>query len=271
MRSKFLESMVVLALVGVAGCMSETSNDDEFEALRAFVLGDEIDAPSRSPGGGGTWLGNGLEDPDVSGLNPDHGLTSSSGLRSDIGLLAADGVMVVRYVVECALPVGESIYKYVDGELVEFEGRVGLAPEWETGACDEDCQQWVSACLLARTNVTGKNVPLWVVADHPSVGFGTNDDYPLLEATFYGNLFADPPALYFCRGSEEGVAAAIADGRTCSDDTPEDCGFVTFGSCFEPERCIVVDDSYPTDCADGDSEAGVRYASMSTFVSVPEE
>jgi len=264
MRSQLVQA-VWFCVVCMAGCVPETP-DDELDSWRTFVRGDEIDAP----GGGGTWLGNGLEDPDVSGLDPAHGLATSSGLRSDIGLLAVDGVDLVRYVVECALPLGDSIDKQVDGKLVEFEGYLGLAPEWKTEACEEDCQQWVSACLLARTNVSGRTVPLWVVADHPSLGLGTNDDYPLLEATFYGNLFAERPTQYFCRGSEEGVAAAIADGRTCSDDTPEDCGFTTFGSCFARERCIVLDDTYPTDCADGEPGAGTRYPSLSTFVSIPE-
>lgn len=271
MQSRIITLGCVLAIAGITACDEVPDDDDELGSFRGFVLGDELVAPSESPGGGGTWLGNGLQDPDVSGLDPAHGLVSSSGLRSDVGLLASGDVDVVRYVVECALLPGDSIHKNVDGDLVELEGRVGLAPQWKTGACDEDCQQWVTACLLARTNVTGQSVQLWISADHPSVGLGLSDEYPAHEATFYGNLFAEEPALYFCRGSEEAALMAAANGRTCAGTKPEDCGFTTFGTCLEPQRCLMVDGIHPVDCAEGDPEDGVRYHSLSTYLAVPEE
>lgn len=258
---------LILALANVGGCIEEPS-DDGFDSFRGLQGGGELfDA---DPGGGGTWLGNGLEDPNVSGLDPAYGLNTGHGLKADGGLLStAGGQEVATYLMQCALPAGDSISKVVDGQMLVFDGYLGLAPEWKNGACDEDCQQWVSACLLARTNVSGQSVDLWVAADHPSVGLGLSADYPLREATFYGNVFASLPTQYFCRGSDDAQVAAIANGRTCTGDSPEDCGFTDYSDCVKHDRCIFVD-GFPTDCAEGNNASGAVYHGMSTFVSLPE-
>ena len=264
--------IIIVGLVlglGSLGACDVDRDDDEHDVFRSHGGGTLVDA---TPGGGGTFLGNGLQDPDVSGLDPAYGLNTGHGLRVDGGLLStAGGRNVARYLVECALPLGDSISKKVGGQNLVFEGFLGLAPEWKSGGCGQSCQEWVSACLLARTNVSGQPVDLWVSADHPSIGLGSSEDYPLYEATFYGNLFADPPAMFFCRGTEEGEAAAIANGRTCTSQTPEVCGFTTVGGCFEPDRCVLVDGMYATECAEGDPATGARHHSLSTYVSAPEQ
>lgn len=259
-----------LGLKCLGACALEPS-EDELDAFRVeagdgrFVTAD----PDR-PGSGGTWLGNGLEDPDVSGLDPAHGLATGQGLLDHGGLLStAQGRDVARYVVECALPSGETLIKSVDDQVVMLEGWLGLAPEWKTGSCDEDCQQWVSACLLARTNVSGQTVSMWVAADHPAVGLGTSPAYPLHEAAFFGNLFASAPALHFCRGSDDAQAAAVANGRTCTGEDPTICGFTAYKSCVQQDRCDFVD-GLPTACAAGNNANGDVYPAISTFVSLPE-
>ncbi|MCX4245374.1 hypothetical protein [Paraliomyxa miuraensis] len=268
MRRRIIMVGLVLGLGDLGACDLERE-DDEREGFRVGYGGTLAYA---EPGTGGTWLGNGLQKPDVSGLDPSHGLNAGNGLKADGGLLSTpEGRDVARYLVECALPLGDSISKKVGEEKLTFHGFLGLAPQWKDEGCDQSCQEWVSACLLARTNASGQSVDLWVSAAHPSIGLGPSDDYPHYEATFYGNLFADPPTMFFCRGTEEGEVAAMANGRTCTGQTPEDCGFTTLGSCFEPDRCELVDGTYAVECADGDPATGARHHSLSTYVSAPEQ
>jgi hypothetical protein len=233
---------------------------------------DEPQAQTYRNYGGGMWIGNGLEDPGVSGVSPDHALSTKQGLSPDGGVMAdADGVDFVTYLVECVLPEGDSITKTrkADGQVFVFEGALGLAPEWKDGACDEDCQQWVSACLLARTNVSGETVGLWLSADHPALGLGHSPDQPMYEATFYGNVFEDPDAQHLCRGLEAGGGLGdFLQGRTCDGQPPAACGFSEWGACGDPDRCIF-QNGFATECATGDDPAvGVRFNSISTFVSI---
>lgn len=240
---------------------------------------DPIDEPhaqtSRRGGGGGgsgKWLPNGLLDADVGDVDPAHGLDTELGLPSDGELLSdADGLHVATYLVECALGEGDSITKLVDGQEHELEGVLGLAPEWRDGSCDEDCQEWVTACLLARTNVSGDSVMLWITADHPAVGLGHPSGGQLLyEATFYGNLFDDPEARSLCRGPQAagGALGAALAARTCDGQPLAECGFTDWGGCNATDRCLF-DGGFATECAAGASPfTGTRQHSISTFVSI---
>jgi hypothetical protein len=239
-----------------------------FMAFGCDVDASEADAFRK---GGGIWISNGLEDPDASGVDPTAALSTNHGLDPNGALLAdAAGLELAGYLVECALPEGEILTKLraADGQVLVLHGALGLAPEWKDGACDEDCQQWVSACMLARTNSTGESVGLWLVADHPAIGLGHEGAYPLHEATFYGNLFEDPPALYLCRGIEADEDSDLGEylrSRTCGGLEPEACGFTQWGGCSDAGRCISVE-GFATECGDGSPLIGERYHSISTFV-----
>jgi hypothetical protein len=234
------------ALVPVAGCQVE----DEAELL-AFrnTFRQRFEQPDDPDGG--TWINNGLADPDVTGVDPEHALSSVAGLDPEGALLADEANHgLVRYLTECALPKYASITKVVDGEPIEFEGRVGLAPEWEDEPCDQDCQEWVSACLLARTNVSGRSVELWLRADHEAIGSGKSLSYPTYEASFFGNLFASDGGRYICRGTLVNDVVAFLDGRTCSSELEADCGFTAFDDCWLEPRCDYVGVLFPmaNDC-----------------------
>jgi hypothetical protein len=213
-------------------------------------------------GGGGTWAGNGLVALDVSDVDPAHGLDTDAGLHVD-----ADSLQLATYLVECALPPGESLQKPVSGgEAVVLQGALGLAPAWQDEPCDEDCQEWVSACLLARVNVAGDSVDLWLTAEHPAIGLGHAASLPIYEATFYGNVFEGQ--LYVCRGSQGGPLGDYLDDRTCAGEPLASCGFSDWGECDAADRCIHVQ-GFATDCAAGaDPSSGPRYGSISTFVSL---
>jgi hypothetical protein len=212
-------------------------------------------------GGGGTWIGNGLVELDLGDVSPAYGLETDAGLHPD-----ADSLQLATYLVECALPEDDAVTKTVDGQPVLLEGLLGLAPEWKDEPCEEDCQEWVSACLMARVNVAGDSVDLWLTATNPAIGLGHHPSLPIYEATFYGNVFQGVQAV--CRGPQNGQLGAYLDDRTCDGEPVSSCGFADWGGCGTGDRCLYVN-GFATDCATGlDPASGVRYRSVSTFVSV---
>ena len=59
----------------------------------------------------------------------------------------------MEYLVRCALPASVTLVKADQkGVKYSFKGQLGLAPAWQTGACDTNCQEIVSACMIALVN-----------------------------------------------------------------------------------------------------------------------
>lgn len=222
-----------------------------------------VQATSGRPGGSG-WLGNGLESPNVSGIDPAYGLDTPQGMSESLGLLTDASLRgTAEYLVECALPLGQGITKTVDGQTLEFAGLLGLAPEWADGSCDEECQQWITACLLARTNVSGQSVMIWIRADHPAIGYDLPEDELVHEASWYGNLFAGPGEQYLCKGAPGSTASAVHEGRTCTNG--QTCGFTKYGKCNKHDRCTMAgpEGDVPTSCV---AEGSDTYATISTYL-----
>lgn len=121
---------------------------------------------------------------------------------------------VMKYVVHCAVPKGES-RTYTDsgtGTSYTWAGGMGLAPDWSSGTpATEAEQQLVSACLGAHANKYAISVSISVLGrtargeDIP-IGGDELSLYPKREACFFGNLFTG-----------EGLYVAN-DGATLSDD-----------------------------------------------------
>jgi hypothetical protein len=218
---------------------------------------------------GGDWIINGLSEPTVSGVRVEYALDSPQGLGAE-GWLAEgdpDGEKVISYLVGCALDEGDDITVIAPGGTYVFEGDVGLAPEWKNGPCNNTCQQWVSACLLARTNETGADVMIFVQAAHPSLGWGTDLQYPNFEGTFFGNVFTDPTAMYACRGTTAGTTAALGQGRNCTVNQ-QHCGFTTFASCTADAGCVNGSTGLPTINCQPDPQ-GPTYQGIAVHVRNP--
>jgi hypothetical protein len=113
-------------------------------------------------------------------------------------------------------------------------GSDGGAPS-SAGTCDETCQRWVSACVLARTNAYGVHVELSMRApasaspqiqaalatSFPEVtscadaGIADNDPgcgYTLREGAYYGNIFATTPAICDTTGCKPAPPPASGNG-----------------------------------------------------------
>jgi hypothetical protein len=146
----------------------------------------------------------------VNGLSSTNGLGTVNGLSSTNGLMTtAPGRATVEYLVRCALPAGVSITKRdQNGASYTFAGELGLAAGWQNGGCNTDCQETISACMLAHINTAGVHIPLWVVAQDRSVGWILSPQYPNQEGSFFGNIFTtgahgtDPSKVpaYYCNG-----------------------------------------------------------------------
>ena len=76
-------------------------------------------------------------------------------------------------------------------------------------------------------------------AGSPEIEIGTSptNDYPHYEASWFGNLFTDPPVMYMCEGNNGGTIAALREGRTCVGGL---CEFTNVGSCLNAGRCDVL-------------------------------
>src|SRR6476620_216514 len=105
----------------------------------------------------GLRVSNGLNGVSTNGLSLTSGLATNAGLSATTGLMTpSEGRDKVAYLVRCALPANTSITK---GSYT-FQGLMGMAPQWQNGACDTTCQENVSACILAHVNTAGIHVPL---------------------------------------------------------------------------------------------------------------
>jgi len=51
--------------------------------------------------------------------------------------------------------------------------------EW--GACGVDCEQQITACMLAHVNTSGVHIPLWLDGDSTAIGWNLDSDYPYEE------------------------------------------------------------------------------------------
>ncbi|MCA9706849.1 MAG: hypothetical protein KDK70_13435, partial [Myxococcales bacterium] len=194
--------LVLVAFAGLA-CGGGAGPEEEWNFR-------DSDGPPR---GGGWYINNGVFHPDVAMFDPGQALTSAGGIDED-RLDTPNRVKSAQYAVECALTEEQSLTVSIDGEPTTFDGALGLAPQWLSGPCNGDCQEWVSACLLARTNLTGiadVEVVLWI--DDPSSSDDPDPDYTY-EAGFFGNLFTSSSG-YLCQ-DPAGLLSSVTAARVCS-------------------------------------------------------
>ncbi|HEX8700037.1 MAG TPA: hypothetical protein VF815_14430 [Myxococcaceae bacterium] len=113
--------------------------------------------------------------------------------------------MLMRYVVRCAVPAGQSrsFTHPLTGEHYTWAGNLGLAPSWANGApASLTEQKLVTACLLAHVNQSGQHLPISVLGRN-ALGhiipftFQELMTFSVHEACFFGNIFSPQQSLYF--------------------------------------------------------------------------
>ncbi len=202
------------AIVGLVGC-AELAGDTDSEQLFAVQSENGLTMNGLTMNGltmnGMTMNGLTMNGLTMNGLTM-NGLMAVNGLSTTSGLMTtAGGRDVVKYMVKCALPAGDSITKQdQNGTSFTFPGGIGVAPELKNGPCDVACQERVSACMLAHVNNSGTNIDIWIDSEG-AIGWGTSPDFPYQEGSFFGNLFPNPWQGFYCNG--KGYDAGSVPGR----------------------------------------------------------
>jgi len=138
---------------------------------------------------------------------------AANGLAAN-GLADPAAQKFMEYVVSCALPAGHAVTYTRAGVSYTFAGGIGVAPEWERKSCDGSCQRWVSACVLARLNKLGVHRQSSIRGANDALALTPHElqDFPMREATYYGNLFQPDQPRYACLAD-----GATQDLRVCGD------------------------------------------------------
>lgn len=139
--------------------------------------------------------------------------------------------MVMRYVVMCALPQGESLSwtNPTTQAPYTWTGALGLAPDWASGLpATEAEQQVITACLAAHTNRFGIGMPFSILGTN-ALGvplpvthreFGTFDQK---EGCFFGNLFTGEGIF---AGNSAFLSPSQSSSRACGLERPHTQGDV---------------------------------------------
>jgi hypothetical protein len=155
-----------------------------------------------------------------------------------------------KYIVSCALPATSHVDLTIDGVDYSFPGELSLAPKWGLpgGSCNTACQEWVSACILARVDYLGQKVSISVRGAQSALTPTADElaNYTYREGAYYGNLFADTQVRDACiapgRSGLPRVCGPTLDG--CVVHAVDDCtrvctgsaGFGSFMSCADHKK-----------------------------------
>lgn len=150
---------------------------------------------------------------------------------------------VLVYAAGCALDATQSVTFTAGGSPTTLEGAMGLAPAWTSRSLTRDEAAWISACVIARVNLTSSVVTM--SARGTNAGLATTGaelvDFQVEEGAFWGNVFVDLGAVsgYACNGADQAAGDSFGDlplrqcaqwdGVAGSNLTP--CGFHYAGLC----------------------------------------
>ncbi|HEX5750277.1 MAG TPA: pentapeptide repeat-containing protein [Archangium sp.] len=219
----------VLLLAGASGCapdaaLSEESLSLETEARPVLTVngiefngielnGIELNGTNLN----GTNLnGTNLNGLDTSGLNtPDFRAWFNQDVtRHD---------MLMKYMVQCAVPAGES-RTFTNPETntpYTWSGVLGLAPDWASGQPVTTAElRIVSACLAAHVNPYGQHVSISVLgldATGQPTPYTAEElqSHALREGCFFGNLFQSEPVL-FVGNDGLSLSSVQSSSRACA-------------------------------------------------------
>lgn len=148
-----------------------------------------------------------------------------------------DARILFKYIYECAAPPGATLALPIAGDTMTFTGQIGVAPQWLTDRCDEDCEQWISACVIARINGLGVTVPISLRGDNPALQLDDveRDTFHFEELAAFGNIFDYDDATGYPRVLGVCQLPGLA-GKLASTGT-EDSHWLERRICGEPGRC----------------------------------
>jgi hypothetical protein len=183
---------------------------------------------------------------------------TGSALSGTKGMMeTTDNRLYSAYIIGCALTPSQSVTASYQFVPYTFYGVMGLAPAWTTRPLTASETADVSACVIARANLTGMNVTISVRGDSPALATTLDErtNYNVEEAAFYGNVFTSTTgAKHACNGVDQvrdGDTYGDLPNRQCGQEDPTNrgytlCGFVFDGNCAD--ICTVNGDHYE-ECA----------------------
>ncbi|MDQ3338813.1 MAG: hypothetical protein M4D80_26915 [Myxococcota bacterium] len=225
MITKNRSLQIALALVMTSACAIDESADDEGDVDVSYKLGVNKLGVNK--------LGVNKLGVNKLGVNK---LGVNSLATTDM-MANADSREVFSYVVGCAIPAGQSITAQdAAGVSYVFPGAIGLAPSWATRTPTVSERRWVTACLLARTNLYGVSVQISLRHDTNLALLSTSAErtqYSETEGAFYGDLFATTQTWFAC-SNRSWTPYSTNSLRMCalsSNGTTTDCDFTYAGPC----------------------------------------
>jgi GLTT repeat (6 copies) len=161
-----------------------------------------------------------------------NGLTSSAMTASGLTAGAMTDPLsreLMKYIVSCALSDQQSLSLTIAGTAYTFPGSIGLAPQWGAahGSCDESCQRWVSACVIARVDAAGIDREISIRGPNLALlpSWSELSQYTQREATYFGNIFIPGEPRFLCLSPGQ-----TEDERACGPSLA-DCPMTVLGSC----------------------------------------
>jgi hypothetical protein len=151
---------------------------------------------------------------------------------------------LVSYAANCALNSSQSFdFAWTDSQGAvhqeSYPGSGALATSWATQPLDAAGQQWVSACLISRTNYLGVVVSLSSRGNAPGLATTPAEvaAYGNEEGAFWGNLFGAAPYAYACDNiaddaNSRSLSRFCAAGYVDAQGGLQSCGMIQrLGSC----------------------------------------
>ena len=158
--------------------------------------------------------------------------------------------MVMRYLVHCAVPSGQSRTwtNPSTGRSYSWAGGLGLTPDWATGApANEVEEQLITACLAAHVNKYGVSMEVSILGRDSKgtplpIAPGELETFKQQEASFYGNLFRNE-GVYVCKDPHLKLNSSQSTLRACSIESTTAGGntgcapLVIWGTCGGSNSC----------------------------------
>lgn len=121
------------------------------------------------------------------------------------------------------------------GTAYTYNGSLGLATEWTSGALPQKKYGLMTACMLARTNYFGEVVSISMRNDKISTRSDEQEAFTVPEGAFWGDLFTGT-AMRACTSATKlsGAPISTLPQRECTvstDGATTKCGFGYAGEC----------------------------------------
>jgi hypothetical protein len=217
-------ALALTLVAAVSGCIVDEGEDTTFSSDESEVLSSNRIAL------------NGLTlDRTLLGEVARGGLTTAPSRAPQ--LFATDlGRETFSYLVSCALKAGNNVTVTVNGVQYTYMGAIGLEDAWLKNPLPLKSYQYVSSCILARTNYFGVSVPISLRGPDYTTSAAEKTAFTVVEGAFWGDVFTPGADMAACSSPLKlsGSTISTLPLRECTvslDGITTKCGFRYAGDC----------------------------------------